>query len=129
MIGFAGIRTFDEAWDVMLAKHPILPPLHMKDFRRPEGRLDGLEQRKYLFDLFQYGCIERLDGPYYANVLSLAQFGEGAKVEMRKVYLSPISGSTKEHTGWIVAKELLDIAPIQRVLDAMRAQHKATEVK
>lgn len=93
-------------------------------------KLDGLEQRKYLFDLFQYGCLERLDGTYYANILSLAQFGEGApKIEMRKVYLIPLSGTTKEHTGWIAAKELLDIAPIQRILDAMRAQQKATDVK
>jgi hypothetical protein len=93
-------------------------------------KLDGLEQRKYLLDLFQYGCVERLNGPYYANILSLVQFGEGAaKVEMRKVYLIPVSGTTKEHTGWIAAKELIDIALIQRALDALRALQKSTEVK
>ena len=92
-------------------------------------KLDGLEQRKYLADLFRYGCVEQLEGPYYANILRLAQVGDGAeKIEMRKVHLINTS-TAKVADGWILAKGVFDIAPIQKALDAARAQIKAAEAK
>ncbi len=43
--------TFDEKWKTMLADHSITPPLHMKEFRRPKGRLANIsnENRRTLF--------------------------------------------------------------------------------
>jgi len=92
-------------------------------------KLDGLEQRKYLTDLFRYGCVEQLEGPYYANILGLAQVGDGAgKIAMRKVHLINTL-TAKVADGWILAKEVFDIASIQKAVDAARAQMKAAEAK
>src|SRR5215831_3601882 len=42
---------FNDAWAAILEKHSIAPPLHMKDFRRPNGRLADIknQQRRALF--------------------------------------------------------------------------------
>lgn len=40
--------------------------------------LDGLEQRKYLTELFVYGCIREAPGAYKTNILEFKNFGEGA---------------------------------------------------
>ena len=37
---------FDDVWPNILAKHSVGPPLHMKDFRRPKGRLAHLSNRE-----------------------------------------------------------------------------------
>jgi hypothetical protein len=44
-------RTLDDAWRKILTRHSILPPLHMKEFRRPNGRLAdvSIDQRRALF--------------------------------------------------------------------------------
>ncbi|MBZ5594188.1 MAG: DUF3800 domain-containing protein [Acidobacteriia bacterium] len=44
--------SFQGAWNPILKKHGIEPPLHMKDFRRPNGRLADVSnhQRKALFE-------------------------------------------------------------------------------
>ncbi len=44
-------EPFDEAWRQMLEKYSIAPPLHMKDFRRPNGRLANISNnnRQRLF--------------------------------------------------------------------------------
>jgi hypothetical protein len=43
--------AFEKAWNPALATHSIVPPLHMKDFRRPEGRLANVsnDNRRALF--------------------------------------------------------------------------------
>jgi hypothetical protein len=46
-----GFRALDDTWREILARHSILPPLHMKEFRRPDGRLADVsnDQRRALF--------------------------------------------------------------------------------
>ena len=39
LLNKANFASLDAAWWPMLVKHSIEPPLHMKDFRRPGGRL------------------------------------------------------------------------------------------
>jgi hypothetical protein len=46
-----GFQKLDEAWPQILTKSSILPPLHMSEFRRPNGRLAyvSVDQRRALF--------------------------------------------------------------------------------
>ena len=121
------------------------PKKELKTFRAPELRvinpivasdegcvrdfvkalkMDGLEQRKYVSDLFRYGCIERLDGSYLINILGLSQLndGVGGKVEVQHVHL--ISNKTTKTTdGWILARELVEFGPITKRRSTPRARN------
>jgi hypothetical protein len=46
-----GFGILDDKWRELLARHSILPPLHMKEFRRPNGRLADVsnDRRRALF--------------------------------------------------------------------------------
>src|ERR1022692_1046571 len=39
LLNKARFGALDGGWDSMLAAHSIPPPLHMNEFRRPDGRL------------------------------------------------------------------------------------------
>jgi hypothetical protein len=39
LLNKSGFDALDKAWDIILARHGIPPPLHMSEFRRPDGRL------------------------------------------------------------------------------------------
>jgi len=51
LLNKSGFVAFDEEWASMLSSHSIPSPLHIKDFRRPDGRLADVsnEARKALF--------------------------------------------------------------------------------
>jgi Protein of unknown function (DUF3800) len=51
LLNKSNFLEFDPAWRNMLKKHSLPPPLHMKDFRRPKGRLADIpdEVRRALF--------------------------------------------------------------------------------
>lgn len=38
----SGFLCFDDEWAEMLKEHAIAPPLHIKEFRRPQGRLANI---------------------------------------------------------------------------------------
>src|ERR1700733_10146026 len=42
LINSRRFQTFEDAWDVMLDRHGIQPPLHMKEFGRPNGRFASM---------------------------------------------------------------------------------------
>lgn len=85
---------------------------------------EGLEQRKYLVDLFVFGCIQRVPGLYRANILDFRKYGEGqASVSMRKVYLiDPVTG--KDTTGWVLADELISQQTIDAVIKSLPPEGK-----
>ena len=79
------------------------------------GQLEGLEQRKLLFDLFFYGCVRRFDGPYYVHILDIRDIGP-AKIPFRKVHLiNATDGKTAD--GWMSAREMFDVSVIHQVLE------------
>jgi hypothetical protein len=51
LIESSKFMPFEDAWDCMLEAHGIQPPLHMKDFGRPHGRLAEISDccRRELF--------------------------------------------------------------------------------
>jgi hypothetical protein len=56
LLNKSGFLAFDKAWDQMLEDHSIPPPLHMKDFRRPNGRLADITNEA------PRNCFARLAG-------------------------------------------------------------------
>lgn len=86
--------------------------------------LEGLEQRKLLADLFLFGCIQIEDGTYRANLTAVREYGDPPKkVQVRRVYLiSSATGKSKE--GWILANQLLDVAALRKIVQAVEAEKK-----
>jgi hypothetical protein len=88
-------------------------------------RMDGLEQRKYLADLFVFGCVQRLSGSFRANILDFRKYGDGqGAVPVRKVYLIN-SVTAEEKGGWVIAGELISPQIIDAVIKSLpRADKK-----
>jgi hypothetical protein len=91
------------------------------------SRMEGLEQRKFLADLFIYGCVRFSPGPHLVQILALREFGEGDK----KVHVSRVemlSSKTNETLyGWILSDNLISRDLIDKVIAAM--EQKRSEQK
>ena len=87
-------------------------------------RMDGLEQRKYLADLFVFGCVQRLSGSFRANILDFRKYGEGqGAVPVRKVYLINLV-TAEEKRGWVIAGELISPQIIDAVIKSLPTDDK-----
>jgi hypothetical protein len=83
-------------------------------------KLEGLQQRKLVVDLFTYGCVERLKGSYYVNILGLRELN---KIQVRRVHLISTDGP-KTADGWIFSRDIVDLAEIWKLLDRVAAERK-----
>ena len=84
------------------------------------GRMDGIEKRKYLADLFIYGCVERLTGGFLAKLLAFRNYGEGDNaVQIRKVLLIPTAIGDKPREGWVLESATFTAEDVRKVLEAI----------
>lgn len=107
--------------------HPVLAKDEgcMRDLAKGT-RMDGLEQRKYIADLFIFGCVQRLEGVFSASITQFRDFGTGSDaVPARRVFLVD-QATAKDYTGWILANELSPsiIDAIIESLPARRSEKK-----
>jgi hypothetical protein len=79
-------------------------------------RMEGLEQRKFLADLFAYGCVRLSPGEHLVNILGLREVGEGDK----KIQVSHVKLFSKTTTevidGWTLSGDLISQDLIDKVL-------------
>jgi len=86
-----GFESFDEAFPKLLEKHGIPPPLHMKDFWRPQGRLANVTNNTR-FDLFTelVPLINKCKLYSVAATLTTAKYKKHFEAKFRKRRNGPL---------------------------------------
>jgi hypothetical protein len=93
----------------------------MKDLAKA-SRMEGVEQRKFLVDLFVYDCVQQLPSTYYLHITNVKQFGTGdAAVQARGVHLIDVIGG-KATDGWMLADHVITADAIVKAMEAAEAQ-------
>jgi hypothetical protein len=83
-----------------------------KDFVKAAS-LEGMEQGKYLAELFAYGCIRILPGKHQTNLLDVQQYGA---VSIRKVR---IYTGTRDLICWVLTSKVISWDTINAALASL----------
>lgn len=80
-----GFESLDEAFPKLLKKHGVPPPLHIKDFRRPQGRLANVsDETKHALFMDLVPLINSAKLYSIAATLTTAQYKKHFEANFRK---------------------------------------------
>jgi hypothetical protein len=87
--------------------------------------LEGLEQRKFLTELFVYGCVRISPGAYSVKIYGLREYGEGEKkVRVSHVGLLSTTRVNEIIDGWILDQSLIPKDLIENAVAALELLKK-----